>query len=155
MIVYSAHIRSYTASRIVDLATPWLFIQSLRVAVSVAVAFAAGSAGMSSYPLMIPYTCFCSRCRAIAVAHCAWFVPLNLVMVIVVEHILHDRILQLSVIVVYWTVRETSSSCHQMHCRMWGKCLAGGDNSLWQYWPPLNKRSGSGDHQLGLTPKGS
>jgi len=75
-------------SRIVDLATPWRFIQSLKVACPVAVAFAVGSSGLSSYPLMIPNASFYSRSTAISVAHCAELVPLNLVMVIVVELIL-------------------------------------------------------------------
>jgi hypothetical protein len=82
-------------SMIVDLATPRRFIQSLKTAFSVAVAIAAGSSGLSSYPSMIPYTCFCSRSIAILVAHCVIFVPLILVMVIKVELIL-DRNRQLA-----------------------------------------------------------
>jgi len=87
--VYSTAILSSMPSRIVDLATPWQFIQSLKAAFSVAVAFAAGSSSLSWYPLMITFTCFCSRSRAISVAHCAEFMPLNLVMVMVDELILY------------------------------------------------------------------
>jgi len=59
--VYSAGMLGSIPSSIVDLATPWWFIQSLKGAFSVAVLFAAGSSGLSSYLLMIPYSCFCSR----------------------------------------------------------------------------------------------
>jgi hypothetical protein len=84
-------------------------MQLLKAAFSVAVAFAAGYSGLLSYPLMIPYTSFCLRSRAISVADCAKCVQLNLVIVIVVELILHDPylLLQPSVIVLSQTVWVT------------------------------------------------
>jgi len=127
-------------SRISHLATPWRFIQSLKAVFSVAVAFVAGSSGLASNSLMILYTCFCTRSRAISVAHFALFVQLNLVMVMVVELILHDLISQSSVIVVSQTLREDSSSCRQTHSGMRENHLACWDATPWRCWPPLDKR---------------
>ena len=128
-------------SRIVNLATPWRLIQSFKAAFSVAVAFAAASSGYSSYPLMIPYTCCCSRSRAISVARCAQFVPSNLLIVIVIELISHNPNLvsQLSILVVSRTLRETSSIRRQKHCGMRGTRLTCGDAFPWQSLP-LDKR---------------
>jgi len=76
-------------------ATQSWFIQSLKAGFSVAATFAAGSCGKSLYSWMRPDICFCSRSRAILLAHWVQFMPVNIVMVSRVElscHSLSDTV---------------------------------------------------------------
>jgi len=144
--VYSASTLGLMPGRIIDLATPWRFIQFFVVGFRVEVLFAAGFSGLSLQPILLPCTCFCSRTSAISVAHCAEFVPVNFSMGIIVKLILHDAILksQSSLIVVSWTLLETFSSRCQKHGNMQGDCWACGNTSPWWHWPLVDTQSGSG-----------
>jgi len=119
-----------------DLAILWQFIQLLKEAFSGEVAFADGSSGLSSHPLLIPYTCFCLRSRLISVAHCAVFRA--------IESGDSERnrthiVSQLSVIAVCHTARVIFSGRSQKNSMVCSNWLACGDASPWRS-PPFDKR---------------
>jgi len=128
--VYFASLLGSKASKIINLAMNLCFMPFLKAVFPVGVVFAPGFSSLLSFPILIPYSCFCYRSWAISVAHCALFVHSNLVMVMAGFLILkQDLKSNLSVIIVSQTLQWTSSSHHQTHSWMMGSCLSCGDHS--------------------------